>query len=64
MKTTLMSTVTKMVVMKTTLSHKIKRSQGGTNDPENLETLCAECHASENERRFLWLKITYWIQMS
>lgn len=27
------------------IHHCIKRSQGGTNEPENLVTLCATCHA-------------------
>lgn len=27
------------------IHHCVKRSQGGTNNPENLITLCADCHA-------------------
>ena len=27
-----------------TINHKIPLSQGGTNDPENLEILCERCH--------------------
>ena len=27
-----------------TINHKIPRSQGGTNEAENLEILCRRCH--------------------
>lgn len=27
-----------------TINHKIPRAQGGTNEAENLEILCKECH--------------------
>jgi 5-methylcytosine-specific restriction endonuclease McrA len=26
------------------VNHKVPRSQGGTNDAENLEVLCRDCH--------------------
>lgn len=34
------------------IHHVIKRSQGGTNDPQNLITLCMYCHAVAHGTRF------------
>ena len=30
--------------------HIVPRAEGGTNDPDNLVTLCANCHSDSHDR--------------
>jgi 5-methylcytosine-specific restriction endonuclease McrA len=39
------------------IHHKVFRSQGGTNDPSNLELVCDECHAEKHGIRALSMDI-------
>lgn len=34
-----------------TIDHKIPRSRGGTNDEDNLQTLCRRCNSAKNNRQ-------------
>lgn len=31
------------------VDHKVPREQGGSDDPENLQLLCAECHEEKTD---------------
>jgi len=33
------------------VDHRIPRRQGGTDDPSNLQTLCASCHSAKTARQ-------------
>ncbi len=38
------------------IHHKIPRSKGGTNDPENLICYCSSCHQLVHEKHLGWVK--------
>lgn len=33
----------------TEVDHRVPKSQGGTDDPANLQAICSECHAAKTE---------------
>lgn len=43
-----------------TLDHAIPRSEGGTNDPNNLLTACLDCNTQKGARTVLDFVTTLW----